>query len=530
MEALEALHLQPGRDTVLEEIVALASEICEAPVSLVTIVEGDRQWFKSGVGWDETETPRDVSFCGHAILEPERPLIVTDATTDERFADNPLVTGSPGIHFYAGVPLLTEDGHALGSLCVIDHVPRELGDSQRRSLERLASIASIRLRAERERSAFERLIEAELRSATVIDSSLDAIVSSDAVGTIVAWNPAAERTFGFTAEQAVGARLSDLIVPPSLRESHQHGMSRYLATGEAKILGRRLELSAMHADGREFPVEMTVAEVSTEPRVYTAHLRDITERRKVERLLREQNARLLELDRMREELIATVSHELRTPVTSISSIVELMQEHAELPEQSRELLAVVHRSAQRLGRLVNDLLLIAEDEAGGVKIRTELVDACAIVEDVCALEMPEAARRGLEIRTICTLSELIEADPDRIAQVVGNLLSNAMHFTPEGGLIEVRVSPTQADSWRIEVQDSGVGVPAGEVEHLFDPFYRASTASETGARGSGLGLPIVKAIVTAHGGTVGVDSVIGKGTVVHVELPRRRSLQVGMTR
>lgn len=529
MEALKALRLEPGRDTVLEEIVALASEICDAPVSLVSIIEGDRQWFKSGVGWDETETPRDVSFCGYAILEPDRPLIVTDATTDERFADNPLVTGPPGIHFYAGIPLVTEDGHALGSLCVIDHVPRELGDSQRRNLERLASIASIHLRAERERRALERLAEAELRSATVIDSSLDAIVSSDADGTIVAWNPAAERIFGFTAEQAVGARLGDLIVPPSLRESHQHGMSRYLATGEAKILGRRLELSAMHADGRELPVELTVVEVSKDPRVYTAHLRDITERREVERLLREQNARLLELSRMREELVATVSHELRTPVTSISSIVELMQDDAELPERSRELLAVVHRSAQRLGRLVNDLLLIAEDEAGGVKIRTELVDAGAIVEDVCALAMPEAARRGLEIRTRCTVSEPVEADPDRIAQVVGNLLSNALHFTSEGGVIDVRVSSAAADSWRIEVQDSGVGVPAGEIEHLFDPFYRASTASESGARGSGLGLPIVKAIVSAHGGTVGVDSIIGEGTTVQIDLPRRRSVPVGVT-
>jgi PAS domain S-box-containing protein len=521
MEALASLNLEPGRDVVLEQIVALAAEICEAPVSLVSVVEEKRQWFKAGIGWDETETPRSVSFCGHAILEPARALVVTDATSDERFADNPLVTGPPAIHFYAGVPLLTEDGHALGSLCVIDRVPRELSAAQLRMLERLASVAAVRLRATTERLALERLIEVAAHSAAVIESALDAIVSSDADGRIIAWNPGAERTFGFTAEQAIGTTLGDLIVPPSLRASHEKGLSRYLATGEAKILGKRLELSAMHAEGHELPVELTVTEVSTEPPTFTAHLRDITERREVERLLREQNVRLRELDRMREDLITAVSHELRTPVTSISSIVELVRDDDELPAQSRELLGVLHRSAQRLGRLVNDILLIAESEAGAVSLRPELVDACAVVRDGCELAALEAERRGLELVVSCTLEEPVEADRDRIAQVVDNLVSNAVHFTSEGGVIDVRVTSGDEGHWLIEVQDSGVGVPEDEIERLFDAFYRASTASTSMIRGSGLGLSIVKAIVTAHGGTVRIDSTLGEGTKVSVELPRR---------
>lgn len=523
METLAALHIEPGRDFVLEQIVALAAEICDAPVSLVSVVEGSRQWFKAGIGWDETETPRDVSFCGHAILEPERALVVPDAASDERFADNPLVTGPPGIHFYAGVPLIAENGHALGSLCVIDRVSRELSAAQLRMLERLASVAAIRLRAGTERRALERLIEVTARSDAVIESALDAIVSSDADGRIIAWNPGAERTFGFTAEQAIGTSLGGLIVPPSLRASHEKGLSRYLETGEAKILGKRLELSAMHREGHEFPVELTVTEVSAEPRTFTAHLRDITERREVERLLREQNARLLELDRMREDLITTVSHELRTPVTSISSIVELVRDDDELPAQSRELLGVLHRSVQRLGRLVNDILLIAESEAGVVSLRPELVDACAIVRDGCELAAIEAERRGFELVVTCTLEEPVEADRDRIAQVVDNLVSNAVHFTPEGGVIDVRVAPGDEGHWLIEVQDRGVGVPEDEIERLFDAFYRASTASTSMARGSGLGLPIVKAIVTAHGGTVRIDSTLGEGTTVSAELPRRLS-------
>jgi len=156
-EALDRTGLvSPARNQDLQDIVELAATICDVPVALVSLVDHDRQFFKAKVGLDARETPRDISFCGHAILGNDL-FIVPDAAADHRFADNPLVTGPPHIRFYAGVPLIVDDQHAVGTLCVIDTRPRVLDERMRDSLERLARIARLHIqdwadRAERSKS------------------------------------------------------------------------------------------------------------------------------------------------------------------------------------------------------------------------------------------------------------------------------------------------------------------------------------------------------------------------------------------
>jgi GAF domain-containing protein len=143
---------RPGEIPDLQDIVELAAVICGAPIALVSLVDGERQFFKARVGLDAAETPRDVSFCGHAILSSD-PLIVPDASADARFADNPLVTGPPHIRFYAGVPLLVDGRHAIGTLCVIDTQPRVLDERMRDGLERLARIARLHIQDHADRAA-----------------------------------------------------------------------------------------------------------------------------------------------------------------------------------------------------------------------------------------------------------------------------------------------------------------------------------------------------------------------------------------
>jgi PAS domain S-box-containing protein len=517
LDDLRALAIEPTSDAVLEDIVSIAAEICEAPIALITIVEEDRQWFKAAVGFDEPETSRDVAFCAHAILDPGAVMVVEDATVDERFSDNPLVTGEPHICFYAGVPLVTQGGQPLGSICVIDHVPRALTEAQRARLRRLGRLVVAHLEARRDA---QQLLTTEIRAAAVVEHALDAIVSTDADMTIVGWNPGAERCFGFSEEQALGAHLNDLIVPPAYRQAQIDGMRRYLETRRPVILDRRIELSALHADGHEFPIELTVTEVATDPPLFTAHIRDITDRKVAQRVLEEQNEKLRDLDRMRDDFVARVSHELRTPTAAISSLVELLSEDASLPARPRELLDTVHRSAQRLVRLVDDLLFLTADDAGQARLLLGPVDVRTVVSDAAALALSEAERRTIRVDASCALEEPVAADRVRIAQALDNLLGNALRFTPEGGTIQVSAAPEGEASWRLDVTDSGVGIPPDELGRIFDRFFRASTAVEKAIHGTGLGLAIVQAIVTAHGGTIDVTSTVGEGTTVSLILPR----------
>ena len=140
LRSLEIVDTAP--EEVFDDLAALAASICQTPIALISLVEEDRQWFKSRVGWTTTsETPRDISFCGHAILQPDL-LVVPDAAADARFADSPLVTGDPAVRFYAGAPLTTPDGHALGTLCVLDHRPRDLSAEQAHALRLLGRQAA----------------------------------------------------------------------------------------------------------------------------------------------------------------------------------------------------------------------------------------------------------------------------------------------------------------------------------------------------------------------------------------------------
>ncbi len=295
----EAVRLQILRDYDIldtlpeiefDDFTLLAAQICGTPIALISLIDEERQWFKSRLGLDVPETCRDAAFCAHALHHTEV-FLVPDAQKDPRFYDNPLVTSEPFIRFYAGAPLLTAGGHALGTLCVIDREPRTLSVAQQNALQALARqiIARLELRrgiASRVR-AEQKLRESETLKSAILHSALDCIIIINAAGQVVEWNPAAERTFGYRAAEAMGRELTALIVPEAYREAHRRGMTHYLATGEGPVLGQRIEITALRANGSELPVELAITPLRLPSGLhFTATLRDITARKEAEEALR----------------------------------------------------------------------------------------------------------------------------------------------------------------------------------------------------------------------------------------------------
>ena len=236
-----------------------------------------------------------------------------------------------------------------------------------------------------------------------------------------------------------------------------------------------------------------------------------------QRLLTEQNERLREADRLKDEFVALISHDLRTPLTSITGYVELALED-DLSDEVRGFLDVVARNSERLLALVNDLLFVARLQAGEMSLERTEVDLADVVRDAVHALEPRAAAKGITLT--CTVDSVpaLRADRGRVLQVLDNLVSNAVKFTPEGGFVHVSVR-RDAGCVAVEVTDSGIGIPPEAQRRLFERFYRAENAVERQVPGTGLGLYISRAIADAHEGRLTVRSELGQGSTFRLELP-----------
>jgi signal transduction histidine kinase len=248
--------------------------------------------------------------------------------------------------------------------------------------------------------------------------------------------------------------------------------------------------------------------------------RSAARERALRKELDEQNEQLREVDRMKDQFVSSVSHELRTPLTSIVGYIELLLDEEEfdnLDDEQRQFLGIVDRNCHRLTRLVDDILFIARVDAGRLSLELQSVDLAELASMAVESARPFAGRKNqtLKLEAEPDLPAL-QADPTRMNQLIDNLISNAIKYTPEGGTATVVVARSDG-AIHVEVRDTGVGIPPDELEKLFVRFFRASTSGV--AQGTGLGLSIVKSIVEAHRGTIDVRSEVGEGTTFLVDLP-----------
>jgi signal transduction histidine kinase len=233
-----------------------------------------------------------------------------------------------------------------------------------------------------------------------------------------------------------------------------------------------------------------------------------------------QNEQLLELDKMKDEFVALISHELRTPLTSIRGYVELLREDlANTPlKQQEKFLSVVERNSERLLSLVNDLLFMAQIEVGKIDLNPNETQLVALVEESVTAAKLVAEERQIDVRISAQASPVVSADRARLAQVVDNLLSNALKFTPPGGQVEISIEAGDGSA-SLEVRDTGMGISPEDQPHLFSSFFRTSSANAAAVPGTGLGLTISKGIIEAHGGEISVRSQEGHGSTFRIVLP-----------
>ena len=279
-----------------DNITHLAAYVCGTPIALISFIDQNSQWFKSRVGWDVDEIPRGASLCAHTIQQFEV-LVVSDTLADEKMKASPLATHG-GVRFYAGVPLLTSEGYALGTLCVMDSVPRDLTEDQTEALRRLAHQVMAMLdprRIPRQKIAPQAeptnvpgaqaprwgLQEREVCN-TIVETASDAIIIIDEQSTILFVNRASERIFGYREEELVGQQLT-MLMPDYLRQVHKQAIHRYVETGKKNLSWQQVELPGLHKSGKEICLEISFGEFVAEgKRIFTGMCRDVTERKRTE--------------------------------------------------------------------------------------------------------------------------------------------------------------------------------------------------------------------------------------------------------
>ncbi len=352
----------------------------------------------------------------------------------------------------------------------------------------------------------------EAKFSGIISIAADAIISVDADQRITIFNAGAEHIFGYSKHEVMGSSLERLI-PERFRQAHRDHFARFAAAQEkARRMAQRLDVTGLRKNGEEFPAEASISKVvvggST---ILSVVLRDITYRKSVERALERAIA-------ARDDVLGIVAHDLRNPLSAIVMEADSLGRRGPEPDRrnprARQLIL---KSADRMNRLIQDLLDVAVVEAGQLKVERQRVSVAGLLQDLCALQTPIAASSRLDIAIeIRPDVHDVWGDRNRLLQVFDNLIGNAIKFSRPGGRITVIATPMDRDV-QFSVTDTGIGIAPENIAHVFDRFWQVT--KREGRLGAGLGLPISRGIVEAHGGRMWVESTIGRGSTFFFTIP-----------
>ncbi|MDP3237035.1 MAG: ATP-binding protein [Myxococcales bacterium] len=531
-ERLSALRSYRVLDTepepAFDDLAQLAAHILGTPIALVSLIDTDRQWFKARYGLDAPQTPRDVSFCGH-VVATETPLVVNDAFQDSRFADNPLVVGNPRVIFYAGVPLRTDDGFVLGTLCTIDHSSRQVSPEQLAMLTMLGKQVVAQLEARRrklqvvaEREAARALAE---RVSITFDAMAEGVVVQDPKGQIIFSNRRAGEILGLTPDQLNGRTSID----PRWRSIRADGSPFPGVEHPAMVALSRATPIRDAVMGIETPDgRLTWISINALPKVengvsleVVTTFHDITALETATRRASQQE-RLATVG----TLAAGVGHEVNNPLAYVIGNVDFaldeLREIAGMSPSGRlreiiDVLAEAREGADRIRKIVRGLRSLARED-----VALHPVDVQSTIETALSMAAHEVKHRA-RVTVSVDGGLRVHADEARLTQVLVNLAVNAAQaFTssdPARNAIVIAATRQPGKRVSITVKDNGPGIPPELQRRVFDPFFTTKPVGQ----GTGLGLSVSRSIVDTLGGELTLESSLGAGASFTVVLPEDTS-------
>ncbi|HUB68465.1 MAG TPA: response regulator [Candidatus Methylacidiphilales bacterium] len=534
---LAALHALNVLDTPPEErfdrITRLAARVLGATMANITLVDQNRQFMKSRYGSDTVETRREVSFCAYTILE-DKQLVVPDAQSDPRFADNELVTGKPFIRFYAGHPIAAADGSLIGTLNVMGPRPRIPSEEDIQALRDLAALAQNELnlgeittvhKKKDETEEMLRLSEARFRE--IVDIPGKFVWETTLEGKILFISDRVHGVLGYTADDM---KLRGFFAGIVSEDAEMTAAKFYYAAQKAQRFSD-LEFRSQAKDGpivwlsaRGAPMLDTGGKLIG----FRGICEDITERKQIEEDLVEAKEAAERANRAKSEFLANMSHEIRTPMNAVVGMTSLLL-GTELNSEQRNYAQTIRQSADTLLTIISDILDFSKIESGKLELENHPFDLWMLIEEAMDCVALQAGDKKIDLHwhVARELPPGFNGDITRLRQILVNLLSNAVRFTTDGG---VSVSVARAESEvgdhfvLFSVWDTGIGIPTDKVDRLFQSFSQVDASTSRKFGGTGLGLAISRKLTELMGGRIWAESEEGRGSAFHVAVPLMEAL------
>lgn len=361
------------------------------------------------------------------------------------------------------------------------------------------------------------LESSEQRYQQIVEAALDGFVGADASGKITDWNEQAERIFGWTKSEAIGRNFAELIIPEDHHGAHSGNLEQLLVSEAGPDFNNRLEMSAIHRSGREFPAEVALSLIRKgDTRSFAAFIRDVTDRTRREEEREAAKLAAEAASRAKSEFLANMSHEIRTPLNGVMGMTDLVLD-TDLTADQRQCLETVKISADSLLTVINDILDFSKIEAGKTNLEETDFDLRECLDIIMRTLALRADEKGLEL--LCEVSpeipQFVRADSNRLRQIILNLLGNAIKFTHDGEValkVQKDISEGEANLFHFVISDTGIGIPHDKLDAIFQPFAQADSSTTRKYGGTGLGLSISMRLVHMMGGKIWVQSETGKGS------------------